>query len=345
LNILTIAKKIEIVMLLKSPLTLEDCQFCNLVSQNSNEDPLGSAGSYNQWLMIELSQPWEAKFWTSRDELKPLVSLMQELMSQGKLDQFRPLAIAHDKVYSEKALTRVIYYYRPSELFANLEKREYLLPIDKVNELAINLVTSSNIDEFEQYRQNSDNIREILVCTHGNVDIACSRFGYPIYEKLRKEYSHENLRVWRCSHIGGHRFAPTLIDFPSGRFWGHLNLEILDTLIHYPEDINKLRPYYRGWTGLSYLEQIFEAKLWQEIGKNWLNYPKNGRVIEQEMVENEEEDEPNWAEIEISYHDLESQKVITRQGRLEIKKEIMTLGKSGEKELFPAKIYQVIEKE
>jgi len=39
-----------------------------------------------------------------------------------------------------------------------------------------------------------------LVCTHGNVDVACSRFGYPIYEKLRKEYSDENLRVWRCSH-------------------------------------------------------------------------------------------------------------------------------------------------
>jgi len=332
-------------MLLESPFTAENCQFCNLVSQNSGEDPLGSAGSYDQWLMIELPQPWEAKFWTSREELTPLVSLMQTLISEGKLDKFRPLAIAPDKVYSEKGLTRVIYYYHSSELFTNLEKREYLLPIDKVNELGINLITSSNIDEFEEYRQNSDNIREILVCTHGNVDIACSRFGYPIYEKLRKEYSNDNLRVWRCSHIGGHRFAPTLIDFPSGRFWGHLNLEILDTLIHHPEDINTLRPYYRGWSSLSYLEQIFEAKLWQEMGEKWLTYPKTGRVIAQEEVENEEEDDPNWAEIEISYLELESQKIITRQGRIEAKKEVMTLGKSGDKELFPAKIYKVIEKE
>lgn len=331
-------------MLLESPLTLEDCKFCNLVSQNSGEDPLGSAGCYDQWLMIELPQPWEAKFWTSREELKPFVSLMQELMSQGKLDKFRPLAIAPDRIYSQKDLTRVIYYYRPSELFANLEKKEYLLPLDKVNDLAINLVTSGNVEEFEGYRQDSENVREILLCTHGNVDIACSRFGYPIYEKLRKEYSNENVRVWRCSHIGGHRFAPTLIDFPSGRYWGHLNVDILDTLIHHPEDINTLRPYYRGWSGLSYFEQIFEAKLWQEIGEKWITFPKNGKLIAQEMVENEEEDEPNWAEVEISYCDLESQKIITYQGRLEAKKEVMTLGKSGNNELFPTKIYEIIEK-
>lgn len=194
---------------------------------------------------------------------------------------------------------------------------------------------------LKHIEKNSDNIREILVCTHGNVDVACSRFGYPIYEKLRKEYSDENLRVWRCSHIGGHRFAPTLIDFPSGRYWGHLNLEILETLINSPEDINKLRPYYRGWSGVSYLEQIFEAKLWQEIGKKWLTYPKTGRVIAQEKVENEEEEEPNWAEIEISYLELETQKVITRKGKLEAKKEILTLAKSGNNELFPVKQYQL----
>lgn len=331
-------------MLLESPLTLDECQFCNLVSQNNGEDPLGSAGCYDQWLMMELPQPWEAKFWTGREELKPFVSLMSELISQGKLNKFRLSAIAPDKIYSEKGLTRVIYYYRPGELFTNLEKREYLLPLDKINDLAISLITSSNLDEFETYRKNSDNIREILVCTHGNVDVACSRFGYPIYEKLRKEYSDENLRVWRCSHIGGHRFAPTLIDFPSGRYWGHLNLEILETLINSPEDINKLRPYYRGWSGVSYLEQIFEAKLWQEIGKKWLTYPKTGRVIAQEKVENEEEDEPNWAEIEISYLELENQKVITRKGKLEAKKEILTLAKSGNNELFPVKQYQLKEK-
>ncbi|MBF2058127.1 MAG: sucrase ferredoxin [Cyanobacterium sp. T60_A2020_053] len=329
-------------MLLESPFNVNDCQFCNLISQNNGEDPLGSAGCYDRWLIIELPQPWEAKFWTSREELKPFVSFISELMSQGKLNKFRPLAIASDKMYSQQGLTRVIHYQRPSPLFNNLEKKEYLLPLDKINDLAISLITSSNLDQFEEYQQNSDYIREILVCTHGNVDIACSRFGYPVYEKLRKEYSNNNLRIWRCSHIGGHRFAPTLIDFPSGRYWGHLNLEILNTLVNNSEDINKLRPYYRGWSGVSYLEQILEAKLWQEIGGKWLTYPKTGRVISQEIVKNQEEDEPNWAEVEISYCDLKSEKVITRQGRLEVTKEIMTVGQSGKKELFSTKQYRVI---
>ena len=25
-----------------------------------------------------------------------------------------------------------------------------------------------------------------MVCTHGNVDVACARFGFPIYEQLRQ---------------------------------------------------------------------------------------------------------------------------------------------------------------
>ena len=56
-----------------------------------------------------------------------------------------------------------------------------------------------------------------MVCTHGNIDAACARFGYPIYQQLRQNYATQSLRVWRCSHFGGHQFAPTLIDFPSGR--------------------------------------------------------------------------------------------------------------------------------
>ena len=61
-------------------------------------------------------------------------------------------------------------------------------------------------------------------CTHGTVDVACARFGYPLYRYLRDGFGGEEggVRVWRASHFGGHVFAPTLIDLPSGLYWAYV---------------------------------------------------------------------------------------------------------------------------
>ncbi|WP_051038395.1 sucrase ferredoxin [Gloeocapsa sp. PCC 7428] len=68
-----------------------------------------------------------------------------------------------------------------------------------------------------------------------------------IYEKLRKEFATlENLRVWRCSYLGGHQFATTLIDFPTGQVWGHLERQIFFTLILRNSPVTVLRLFYRG---------------------------------------------------------------------------------------------------
>lgn len=119
-----------------------------------------------------------------------------------------------------------------------------------------------------------------MVCTHGNVDVACARFGQPIYQNLRKEYAcSSTLRVWRCSHFGGHQFAPTLADFPTGQVWGHLEPEILDTLVHRNQPVANLQPFYRGWSGLGQFEQIAEREIWMQRGWDWLNFRKSGQTL------------------------------------------------------------------
>ena len=79
------------------------------------------------------------------------------------------------------------------------------------------------LSHFERYRQDTALVRDIVVCTHGSRDVCCGRFGYQVYDILRRRYMvRGKIRVWRSSHIGGHRFAPTLIDYPEARYWGHL---------------------------------------------------------------------------------------------------------------------------
>ena len=79
------------------------------------------------------------------------------------------------------------------------------------------------LSHFERYRQDTALVRDIVVCTHGSRDVCCGRFGYQVYDILRRRYMvRGKIRVWRSSHIGGYRFAATLIDYPEARYWGHL---------------------------------------------------------------------------------------------------------------------------
>lgn len=63
---------------------------------------------------------------------------------------------------------------------------------------------------------------KFLVCTHGSRDICCGSLGPRLAQALRAAGHQE---VWEVSHIGGHRFAPTLWHLPSWRFYGRLPLD------------------------------------------------------------------------------------------------------------------------
>ncbi len=262
--------------------SLIECRFCSEVSKTNSEDPIGTAGTANHWLVIELPQPWTEQTFTQDPRIAPLVKLFEQLVfKRGVL--LRPILIAPDSGYSQPGKTRVIYYHRPHDRFARFAKQEYLVPEASFPQLAAAILKSllqqpNDLDAFAGDRQETGHIREILVCTHGNIDVACAKFGYPIYKKLRDECARD-IRVWRCSHFGGHKFAPTAIDLPDGRYWGHLEPEMLDLLVRHNGDVAGLRSHYRGWAGLSKFEQIAEREIWLQIGWDWLDYNKSGRTL------------------------------------------------------------------
>ncbi|UKP00609.1 sucrase ferredoxin [Nostoc sp. UHCC 0870] len=261
-----------------------DCRYCSVVSKANRENPIGTAGTVDEWLLVEVPQPWKTHLWEEKPEFKALLQVVERLASQPiRYFKTRLLAIAPDKTHTNPELVRVFHYKRPAKIFAQYTKREYLLPLTQVAPLAKALLFKSRqLIRFQQYQQPTEHIREILICTHANYDRACGRFGYPLYQQLRKQYATENLRVWQTNHFGGHQFAPTLIDFPNGQIWGHLEIDVLDCLIYRQGDVSQLRPFYRGWTGLSKFEQIAEREIWMQVGWDWLNYEKTGRILVQE---------------------------------------------------------------
>ncbi|MEM9003873.1 MAG: sucrase ferredoxin, partial [Cyanobacteria bacterium P01_F01_bin.86] len=94
-----------------------------------------------------------------------------------------------------------------------------------------------------------------------------------------QESEFSELRVWRCSHFGGHQFAPTLIDLPEGRYWGHVEPAMLDRLVYRNGTVTELRSHYRGWAGLSKFEQVAEREIWMQEGWDWLTRHKSGKTL------------------------------------------------------------------
>ena len=65
-------------------------------------------------------------------------------------------------------------------------------------------------------------VRELFtVCTNGRHDPCCAKHGVPFYQALVEQVG-EN-KVWQTTHIGGHRMAATMIAFPQGIVYGHLD--------------------------------------------------------------------------------------------------------------------------
>jgi hypothetical protein len=60
----------------------------------------------------------------------------------------------------------------------------------------------------------------LLVCTHGRRDRCCALDGRALAMVLT---GVDELDVWECTHLGGHRFAPTALVLPTGYVYGWLD--------------------------------------------------------------------------------------------------------------------------
>lgn len=109
----------------------------------------------------------------------------------------------------------------------------------------------------------------LLVCTHGSRDRCCGSQGVKLARLLRDTLPGE-VEIWEVSHLGGHRFAPTLWALPWGRFFGRLPLEG-PRLRHWWSQLLGCDPglltWLRGNCRYSPRLQVLEAELFRSRGQ------------------------------------------------------------------------------
>jgi hypothetical protein len=110
---------------------------------------------------------------------------------------------------------------------------------------------------------------EVLVCGHGRRDPCCGRWGTLLHAELAA--LETEVRVWRCSHTGGHRFAPTAITLPDGRAWAFADAPLIGGVLERTADVASIVPHHRGTSALGMWGQALEGAVLERLGWAWLD--------------------------------------------------------------------------
>jgi len=250
---------------------------CSGVARAAGEDPAGSAPSHAGYLLVEVPLPWPSEFLQAARLPEGLAAACSTRRTR-RLD-VRPLAIAPREPAATPGLTRVIDLRRPEGAFATYTRREFLLPTERVAALAEALLDDRDLGPFAAHRVPGA-ARDLLVCTHGSEDACCGLEGGRLFDLARREHGDvPGLRVWRASHFGGHRFAPTLIDMPAGDCWAHVDAAALRTIVRRDAPPATVRARHRGWGGLGFFEQLVAREALVREGWAWVGWRKAGSAL------------------------------------------------------------------
>ena len=208
--------------------------YCSLIARDARE-PLAGTASHAQGCLL-LSYP--KRMW-ARD------TMASEGMPRSLLDAIERLAQDHGVV------TRLLAH--EGEWRGRVEltlfpqaRRHQGVPIDEV----ARLLDSASQGDGELVRTPI-----VAVCTHGVRDRCCALFGGELVRALAL-VGDPDVEIREASHLGGDRFAPTVLVLPSGHMYGHLTPDDAPALIAAALGRSALRERFRGSLWLDPLEQM-----------------------------------------------------------------------------------------
>ena len=192
-------------------------KFCSLASMSGDEALFGTAPNYKIWVLIEYRLPWRKKAVTDNELSENLQAHLSTLMEKNPDLQ---ILFIKQKANSHPSINIFIARLGIQSTLSRIILTSHADMLNISNDQIIN----GHPDEIIV------NEPHFFVCTNGTRDVCCSKFGLPVYQSLT-EIAGEN--AWQCSHIGGHRFAPTMLVFPLGIALGRVQPDDIPDVIQY----------------------------------------------------------------------------------------------------------------
>lgn len=231
-------------------------------------DPLaGTAGFGERWLLVEIDGSWgRHAFLESR--LDPAIG--RALVRRAEATGVRPVAIRRPgrRADERRATTGwrwAIADVRPGREsvrwgFAAHPEELLAVPLDDA-EAAGTHAAGSDADVAGSSEASADPV--FLVCAHARHDQCCAVKGRPVVTALAAAHPAE---TWECSHLGGDRFAATMLLLPHGLSYGRVLPDEVVAIVEAASQGRVVPERYRGRTAFSMPVQAAQAVARAEFG-------------------------------------------------------------------------------
>ncbi len=223
-------------------------------------DPIGTAGHHTRFVLIEWPLPWPRDLFDDA----ALASVADAVgRAEARHEPTRVLGLVPGTgVGAPVGSARIIRYAHDGAVFA---RTEALVEVDRFVDEVVSVVDGA--DPSPRSPDESE-VKDLLICTHGRRDARCGREGTRLFQSVAARWP--GVRVWRTSHTGGHRFAPTGISFPEGWFWSNLDVASLDAIVSRTGDPAELADHLRGNAAMEPRAQVLDRAGWLDEGWGWV---------------------------------------------------------------------------
>lgn len=232
---------------------LEDV-YCSENSATLGERLYGTAVYTQVWFLLEYRPAWAARATENQDNELPLAVqnwLRQQVagVENGRLQFIKQTKRSGNFTF----FVAVLNGDAPRLYEFSLASYDDLFAID------IEALVAGN-GRYDAYRRTEP---LYLVCTHGKRDRCCAKFGLVFYNLLANVVGEQ---AWQVSHLGGHRFAVTLLTLPEGVIYGRLQPTDIPRLVAAQRKGDLLLDRLRGQTRYEPLRQTADYFLRQQTG-------------------------------------------------------------------------------
>lgn len=229
---------------------------CAAASLLSQEPMVGTAPTEQDWLFLEYSGPWGRHAVAESRLPEPVRAHLADL---DGLPGVRVQVIRrHGR--EEGAGTRV-FLARLGQQQAQVWTTLLDGPADVVA-LPLAAVLAGADPGQAGLRPHHDPVW--LVCTNGRRDLCCAEAGRPVAAALAARWPEQ---TWETNHLGGHRFAGTLLALPSAVTLGRLDADTAVLACTALADGVVPMAHSRGRAGLPGVAQVADLHLREQLGQ------------------------------------------------------------------------------
>lgn len=224
--------------------------------------PAGTAARADVFVLVEHPLPWPSDV----GEVPALARLAEVAAdAAGAQRLVRIQAVAPDHATDQR---RVVVFAAPGGPFGGYGRCEAVGTAAEVPGLVRDLVGGGRCIDVVR------GVTDVLVCTHGSRDLCCGSIGTRLWADL--EGRLEGVRLWRTSHLGGHRFAPTMTTFPDGCSWAHLDGATARGIVERTLPVGKAAEHFRGCAAFDAPVQVADGEAFARHGWRWLEASRSG---------------------------------------------------------------------